>query len=312
MILLIICAALLVLLLIGLLISNYIFNASFDRYKARFKLSANELTEKRWLELCEAEHVYITNDEGLKLHAWLKENHPNRWIILFHGYRKNGLIMSRKAKRFYDMGYSVLAPDMRAHGQSEGQYIGMGWPERKDVPEWITFINQEYDAPQIALYGLSMGAATVMMASGDYLPPNVMAIIEDCGYTDIKHQLIYNMKSMYHIPAFPLLYLTSIITRWKAGYNFLTEGSALEQVAKSQTPMLFIHGEKDTYVPYSNLKELFDAAGTEGSDECEYEKQMLSIPEAGHSESCKVAPELYWTTVADFLDEYFIDSEEDL
>lgn len=109
---------------------------------------------------------------------------------------------------------------------------------------------------KIVLHGVSMGGATVMMTSGEALPPNVKAIVEDCGYTTAKDQLAYQLKRMYRLPIFPLLHITSLLTKLRAGY-FFGEASALDQLQKSKTPMLFIHGDADLFVPTEMVYELF-------------------------------------------------------
>ncbi len=134
-----------------------------------------------------SEEKSIPSFDSLKLHAYsIQNSHPtDKWAIIFHGYSSDGTQMTKYAKQFYDMGYHVLIPDARGHGQSEGDYIGMGWHDRFDVISWIDdIVNMNEDA-EIVLFGVSMGGATVMMASGEDLPSNVKAIIEDCGYSSV-------------------------------------------------------------------------------------------------------------------------------
>ena len=100
-----------------------------------------------------------------------------------HGYHDRGLGMTDYGRGFYQHGYNLLVPDLRGHGESEGHYIGFGWHDHRDVIRWIYRLIEEDPSASIVLFGLSMGAATVMMVSGDPLPPNVKCIIEDCGYT---------------------------------------------------------------------------------------------------------------------------------
>ena len=115
--------------------------------------------------------------------------------------------MSPYAYKYYTLGYHLLMPDLRGHGKSEGNYIGMGWHDRLDILKWIEFILKEDKEAEILLHGVSMGAATVMMVSGEDLPPNVKVIIEDCGYTSAKDQLSYKLKSMFKLPSFPFINL---------------------------------------------------------------------------------------------------------
>ncbi|HAX72748.1 MAG TPA: alpha/beta hydrolase [Firmicutes bacterium] len=239
----------------------------------------------------------ITSDDGLTLHAYevLNENKTNKWVIATHGYTSDATQMSSYAKKFYDMGYNVLIPNLRGHGDSEGDYIGMGWHDRLDMLSWIELILKGTPDADIVLHGVSMGAATVMMTSGEDLPSNVKAIVADCGYTSVWDQFAYQLDELFSLPAFPIMHASSLVAKLRAGY-YLDEASALEQVKKSKTPILFIHGDKDDFVPYEMMEELYNAAGSE--------KEMLTVEGAEHAKSSSANPELYWTTIYNFVNKY--------
>ncbi|HBT73792.1 MAG TPA: alpha/beta hydrolase, partial [Lysinibacillus sp.] len=158
---------------------------------------------------------------------------------------------------------------------------------------WVNHIVSLNESAEIVLYGVSMGGATVMMASGENLPTNVKAIIEDCGYSSVWDEFSYQLKAIFHLPAFPIMHFSSVVTKLKAGYT-LGEASAVEQVAKSKTPMLFIHGDNDTFVPSTMLNEVYEAANVP--------KQKLIVEGAGHGGAESVASELYWATIQQFLE----------
>ncbi|WP_407692015.1 alpha/beta hydrolase [Radiobacillus deserti] len=240
----------------------------------------------------------VSDDElKLKLHANLFENEEetSKWVIVAHGYTGEAADMTRYVRHFYEQGFNVVAPDLRGHGQSEGEYIGMGWHDRMDMLQWIDQITEKDPNAQIALFGISMGGATVMMTSGEDLPSNVKVIVEDCGYATVSDVFIYQLKDLFGLPEFPVMQAANMVTKVRAGYE-LYEASAVKQVAKSTTPMLFIHGDADTFVPYQMLDEVYDAA--------KVEKEKLVIPGAGHGEAEKVDPELYWDTVWGFVGKY--------
>lgn len=241
--------------------------------------------------------IYTKSFDGLKLHAYqnICENKSHKWAILVHGYTENSVVMSRMAKLFLHKGFNVITPDCRAHGKSEGKYIGMGWHDRLDIISWInTIVKMDKDA-EIVLYGVSMGGATVMMAAGEDLPNNVKCIVQDCGYTSVHDIFKYQLKQQFGLPSFPIMYLADIVCRIRAGYGF-RQGSAVKQVAKTKLPILFIHGEKDSFVPTSMVFELYKKAGAE--------KEILIIKDAGHARSYIKNKKLYLDTMWKFIDRH--------
>ncbi len=259
--------------------------------------SGEESTEKEnWLT-GSGENRYLKSSDGLKLHAYfVKNNTSNRYAIICHGYTSRASHMTRYAKNFFDMGFSVLVPDARAHGESEGNVVGMGYPERKDILLWIDEILKEDGNAKIVLYGVSMGAATVMMAVGESaLPKNVVCAVEDCGYTSVFGEVSHQVTRRTNLPFSLLAEGVSIVSKIKNGYSF-KQASPLKAVQKSKIPILFIHGEKDKFVPTAMLNELYNAA------DCPKEK--LIIQNAGHAKSSSTDPELYWSAVKIFVTTY--------
>ena len=259
----------------------------------------NQSEEEKWFTTKENRTEWtITSSDGLKLHAiYLKaEKETNKNVIMAHGYMGNAEEMADYAKIYHDLGYNVLVPDARGHGQSEGNYIGFGWPERKDYLLWIDkLIDENGQKSEITLYGLSMGAATVMMTSGEQLPENVKAIVEDCGYSSVSDELSYQLKDMFNLPSFPLIQVTSLITKLRAGY-FFGEASSVAQLKKNDLPTLFIHGDADDFVPYEMLQKNYEA--TNGP------KEKYVVHGAGHAEAYKKDPVQYKKVITDFLEEY--------
>ena len=205
--------------------------------------------------------------------------------------------MNFYAEQFYDMGYSVLLPDARAHGKSEGRYIGMGWPERKDNLLWIDEIIKLNSKAKIGLFGVSMGGATVVNLAGEALPEQVVLAIEDCGYASVYEQFSVQMKSLFNLPAFPMLDIASLVAYAKSGVNLL-EADSTKQAAKIKIPTLFIHGSEDKFVPFEMLDKLYNAANCK--------KEKLVIEGAGHAQSSSRDPQLYWTTVVRFIENEMI------
>lgn len=235
--------------------------------------------------------------DGLKLSAIYlpAETTSNKTVIVAHGYMGNAEDMAQYADLFHQLGYNVLVPDARGHGRSQGDYIGFGWDERKDYLGWIKQILHQNPTEQIVLDGVSMGAATVMMTSGEKLPANVKAVIEDCGYSSVTAELTYQLKQMFNLPAFPLINVTSLVTKLRAGY-FFGDADTLKQLHQNKTPILFIHGDKDDFVPYSMLAKVYAATDAP--------KEKYIVKGAKHAEALTKDPVKYQQTVADFLAHY--------
>lgn len=264
-------------------------NGSEEDASAKYSGLTGTPEMKKWYSE-NGEDVYIMSD-SFRLHGKLFKNSGTKYALVCHGYTSKAKHMAGFVNKFHSLGYNVLAVDARAHGDSEGTKIGMGWVERFDVIEWINYIISLEPDAQIILHGVSMGASTVLMASGEELPKNVKAIIADCGYTS-EWDEFRQEADVLHIPWFPVLNASSAISKIRDGYDF-KQASAVEQVKKSHTPTLFIHGSEDELVPYGMLNELYSAANCE--------KEILTIQGAGHALSSSVAPELYWNTVETFL-----------
>ena len=260
--------------------------------------SGAEEVKKTWLEL-NSQGVYMNSDGGLSLHGLFvkNKNDSHRYAIVCHGYSSKAVHMSYFAKMLYDRGFSVLAPDARAHGESDGNVRGMGYLEKRDIISWIHHIEQTDPLAEILLYGISMGGATVLFTSGEGdLPSSVKAIISDCAYTDVYSEIANTVKGIVPLPAFPLVDSASLVCKIRGGYSF-KEASCVEAVKRSTTPTLFIHGSADTFVPFSMLDELYSSASCE--------KDMLVIEGATHARSATHNPEAYWGKVEEFVERYF-------
>ena len=207
----------------------------------------------------------------------------------------SGAKMAFYAENFYNMGYNVLVPDLRGHGKSEGDYIGMGWNDRKDILRWIDLILKENNNAEIILHGVSMGGATVMMTSGEELSENIKCIIEDCGYSSVVDEFEDKLKNIFNLPKTPILQVADLVSRVRAGYWF-SDASSVSQLKKAKVPILFIHGDKDDFVPYDMLDKVYNAA--------DVEKEKLVVEGAEHAKYAYVKPELYWNTISNFINKH--------
>lgn len=214
--------------------------------------------------------------------------------IAVHGWRSNCSELAGQARVLREMGYAVILPDLCAHGGSEGEHIGFGWEDRKDILLWIEQA-RSLGAGVIGLIGVSMGAAAVMMTLGEALPPQVRWAIEDCGYSAVDRQIRHSAKKMFGHAGFmadAIISGGSLWNRLRRGY-FFKDASAVEQLKKSTLPMLFIHGTQDRFVPYSMLQDLVDAHGGE--------KSVLRVARAKHAECFSRDREAYTRAMTELI-----------
>ena len=254
--------------------------------------------EIKWLKQQARSEIYVRTKDGLRLRGiWLKAPiQTNKVILTLHGYRSKGESDFAAISHFYhDKGYHVLIVDHRAHGKSEGEYIGFGVLDHQDCKAWITKIIEKLGKEaQIYIHGISMGGATAIALCSEKLPPQVKGIIADCAFTSPWEVFEHVLRTDYHLPAFPTLYIADAICRDKAGYAF--DGIRnTERVEKAKLPILFIHGDRDNFVPTWMSKEMYRA--------CTSKKKMLLVKGAGHGESYYKDTKNYQETVETFLRE---------
>ncbi len=269
-------------------------NRDGKRITERNRESFSAFTE-RFMNGHQAEILETETDDGLTLKAELHRNDSHRYAILIHGYMGDRTQMRDIAAVYFQWGFSTLLPDNRAHGESDGKWIGMGWLDKDDILLWIRRIVAEDRNAEIVLHGVSMGGAAVMMASGLSLPDNVKAIAEDCGYTSVWAIFRDELKALYHLPSFPLLHSFALFSKLFAGYS-PKEASSIKALKASSIPILFIHGDSDHFVGTYMLELNYSAK--------QGEKEKLLIHDAGHAEAYLREPELYFSTLKAFLSNF--------
>ena len=243
------------------------------------------------------EDVYITSRDGLKLHAYLfkADKDSDKYVIGIHGYKSYARPEYGPYIKFYhELGYNMLLPDDRGHAPSEGKYIGFGVLDRLDCVDWAKYLVKTVgEHVEIRLHGVSMGAATVLAASGEAdLPSQVKGIVSDCGFSSAKEVLTFQFKNMLHLPTWPFLNLVEFFAKHLAGFGF-DEYTPLEQVKKAKTPILFVQGEKDEMVPAYMVHDLYNA--------CAATKRLLVVKEAAHAESIAFEPDNYHQAIHEFF-----------
>lgn len=171
------------------------------------------------------------------------------WIIVIHGYGCTQQNSWYIASVYLDMGYHVLTPDLRASGLSEGSFITLGVKESIDIADWARETAKRYPHAKIALHGISMGAATAMMtAARDDLPENLVAVIEECGFSSAYDLLAIKLENSFDIPAYPIMPIVDYRCENLADFS-LQDAAPAKSLTRAKLPVLFIHGDKDVIVP---------------------------------------------------------------
>ena len=239
------------------------------------------------------DEVEIKSYDSLTLHARYYEFAPGAPLeIMFHGYRGNAFRdLCGGVERCFKLGHNTLIVEHRAHGMSDGHIITFGYKERLDCLNWINYsINRFGKDQKILITGISMGGATVLMASGEELPENVVGVIEDCSYTTTKEMICKTIKGM-HLPPklfYPIVRLGGII--W--GDFDPDLASPIEAVKRATVPIMFIHGEADSFIPLSMCDRLYEA--------CPTKKMRLTVKGADHGLAFPVDQESYYKAVTEF------------
>lgn len=240
------------------------------------------------------EEVSITSRDGIKLVGKYYDFVPGAPIVLlFHGYRgsafrdgNGGLQYAKK------IGYNALLVDQRAHGKSEGKTITFGVREQYDCLDWIHYVNQRF-SPEVPLYltGMSMGASTILLASGhDELPSNVKAVLADCGYSSAKG-IIKEVIKIEKYPMFPTFLLVNLCAKI-CGFD-LENANVKKRLENCKVPTLIIHGDADDFVPPYMAKENYDAIPGK--------KELVMIKGGGHGMSYCVDPKSYEEALDRFI-----------
>lgn len=255
---------------------------------------------KDFLATKSLEKIVIKSRDGLDLHANFlpAETESKKLAICFHGYTGRGMNDCASISTFFhNLGFNCLIVDNRAHGDSQGDYAGFGILDRYDCKAWVDYINKRFNnSKEILLYGVSMGASTVLMASGlKELADNVKVIVADCAFTSPYEVFAHVMKKDYRLPEFPVMNITNILCKKNAGYGF-NDYSTVDAMKISKRPVMFIHGKKDNFVPTWMSEKNYK--------ECCSEKDLLLIDNAGHAACYYENKLLYESKLTEFINKY--------
>lgn len=240
-----------------------------------------------------------TTDGSRNQHNWCQaskgasNNRQKIIAIICHGFSQGKYKSLIYAEIFLKLGFDVLIYDQRNHGLSGRAYTTMGYYEKYDLKKIVDWCCNTYsDDCKIITHGESMGAATVLLHLG--IDKRVICTIADCSYSDLKELLKHQIKYFYHIPLL-LVYLESIVTYLRAGFWY-GQVSPIEVVSKVDTPILFIHGKKDDYVPTEMSVRMYDSKKNR--------KALYLVAGASHARSCVVNRTEYEKRISEFVEKY--------
>lgn len=273
---------------------SYAAQVQTSDIKVNRQLCLNET--KEWLEHAECRKLSAKTQDGYILAAeeFMTAEDNHKWALILHGYTGWKEEMYPFAYWYYEEGYHVIVPDLRCQGESEGDFIGMGWTDHYDCNLWIDYILEQDSEAKIVIHGQSMGAATALMMTGEENVSNhIAAVISDCAYTDAYSMFGEKIKEWFYLPAFPIVDSSCIMLRLRGGYN-LKDASAISAVQKSNTPTLFIHGSEDAMISVQMTKDLYEAASCP--------KEILIVEGAGHAQAQDKDPAAYYEKIKIFLE----------
>ena len=301
---------LIVVLSLLILVISFFTIVTFVLYKSTFKRQhSNHLLPKDWEkymeQLKEAKRIIISNPNLTEHHIRSFDNKydlcgyhiksktdSDILILILHGYRSAGLNDLALFYNIYkDTDFDIFAVDHRAHGKSEGTHIGFGTLDYKDVKGWLNYLKEYFPNKKIIIHGVSMGANTSLLLS-DYQFNQVKGIIADCGYTSVYMQFKHIIKTMIKLPSFLLLKASNFLSKHFCGYQ-LKEEDTKNHLKNSIKPILFIHGENDTFVPTNFTIENYES--------CVSDKEMFIVKNATHAQSALVDEEQYRNKVLSFV-----------
>ena len=241
--------------------------------------------------------VSVRSFDGLKLCGTYYEFKKGAPIdILFHGY--HGCAeqdLSGGVYRCQRLGHNVLIVDHRAAGKSEGRVVTFGINESRDALTWVQYVVENIDPDaKILLGGISMGAATVMMASAMDLPKNVVGTVADCGYTSARDIIKKVIREM-HLPDNLLYPFVRLGARLFGNFD-PDANSPIASMPNCRVPVIFFHGDTDAFVPQSMSEENFAA--------CTAPKHLVITPGAGHGLCFPVDVDTYVREIEEFFEPY--------
>lgn len=271
-----------------------------DEEESMYEQQINRnLIDKDWYFNLPKEYITLISHDGLKLKGEFLDNNSNRTMIFVHGITVSRIWSIKYIKMFYDRGWNILLYDQRRHGKSEGMFSTYGYYEKLDLDLWVDFVAERKGKNSIiGIHGESMGAATALQ----YIDINKYAdfIIEDCGFCSLRELLMRKAKNI-SIILYPFYYFASLEAKLRAKFIF-SDIRPIDMVEKSKIPIMFIHGDKDDFIPCDMSVKMYEAK--EVGD-----KAMYIAKGAAHARAIEVDKSSYEKEVFKFVDKVLANIE---
>lgn len=284
---------------ISVLIICYCFENTFLAAR-KTPEEAFELLEKRGVyargdyESLDFEEIKTVSEDGYMLSGQYLSLWPQseKVVILIHGYTANHFMKLQFVNMYKTLGYNILMIDARSHGRSGGLYPTYGIREASDLKKWVEALKKKLGQNiKIGMHGQSMGASSALMYSGQY--EEVTFVIADCPYASAKEVLMYQYKTIGHMPPNTLYRIIRKLAEKKCGIN-LDLASPIDYIKESATPILFIHGKRDRIIPSAMSEKMYEVRNNSRD-------RLLIVEEANHVESYMLAKEQYEEAVVEFI-----------
>ena len=237
----------------------------------------------------------VVSIDGLNLNAvhFIPNHQCHRYVILIHGYGCDQRYSWDYAPTYLQYDFDVVTPDLRACGMSEGMYLTMGVKESDDILIWIEKIIEHDEQAQIILHGVSMGAATALIAASKCDSQNLAAVISDCAYTRVYDIFCDQLVQIFNLPTFPIMDCVEIVSKLKTGVS-ISEAAPIDYVQNIRVPVLFIHGTADNLVPYHMMYQLYNNCGSNI-------KEKETFDDVAHASAKLADPNRYYNCIFQFL-----------
>lgn len=258
-------------------------------------LYGEQLTgESEWLSE-KSEKIQIENSDGEVINALKVDNEhvSHSYIIICHQYGGGPETVTEYAKHFYDLGFNIILPYMRGHGESPYNNTTLGWDDGTDILEWAESISEEDEKARIALFGVSLGANAVTLAASEEMPENIRLVIADGCYTSLESLTKEYIKNETRVSSLLATKIISSYAEKKLGES-LRDADTIEKLEDIECPIMFINGESDTAVPPLVSKKLYENCEVTGVEE-------VIIENGTHGRNLEADKETYWANIDAFI-----------